>query len=222
MDRYLDRGLGPLLPIVKVPKVESTFYALRLTPLGAYQLEEVKKFMEEFTDTYVVSEENSKNGKLHYHSVICTEMDEDDLRECVRDFLKLYFPGKPKRGDANKQYNLSECIDVEQSVIYLLKDKGTMIYGLNVNEEALNQRSQKSYAKFSKADFAKELEEIKKLFKEKRWSMEEMMVAIVKLKAKYRQPIDMNYIYRLCLSCDIHNDPRKAGEVVDRFLSRLQ
>ena len=221
MDRYLDRGMGPLLPIVKVPKVESTFYALRMTPLGAYTVEQLQQWLNELTDTYVLSEEVSKGDKLHYHIVLNVQFDEDDLREHVREYLKKYFPGKPKRGDANKQYNLSECIDVEQSIIYLLKDKGTFLFGVNVNEDALMQRSKKSYAKFSKAEFAKELEEIKKYFKEKRWSLNEMMVAIVKLKAKYRQPIDLNYIYRLCLSCEIHNDPRRANEVVDNFLSRI-
>lgn len=221
MLKYSTREEGPLLPIIKARKVESTSYVLRMTPFGNYDIKVLSKFLSEMTNDYVVSKEVSKNDKEHFHAFFSVELYEDEVREKIREFLKVYFPGPPKRGDANKQYNLQECLDDEQAVKYLLKDGGELMYGEGIDDKALEQRRKSSFSKYSKAEFAKELEDIKAKFKELKWSLGEMMTAVVKLKAKYRQPINMTYIYQLCLSCEIHNNPKIAEEYVQNFLSRV-
>lgn len=224
LDKFLPRDTQPLIPILKAEKEESTegsFFCARFTPLGKYELEILKNFVETITTEYVISRELSKKDKEHFHVLLHTEKYEFDLRDSIRAFLKIHFPEPPRRGDANKQYNLQECIDEEHALIYLLKDKGTTLVGTGINLDALESRRNKSYQKYSKEEFAKELQEIKDKFKELKWTLAEMMIAIVRLKGKYRQPINMNYIYQLCLSCEIHNNPNHADEYVQNFLSRL-
>lgn len=220
MDRFAERESGSLLPIIKTPEVESTFYVLRLTPMGKYSKGDVEKLMKLFGDTYICSKENSKKDVEHYHCVFSSSLYEHEVREQIRTFLGLFFTDKPKRGDANKQYNLQESLDYEQAIIYILKDSGEIIYGDNIESAAIDRYKKKSFAKYSKAEFAKELEEIKANFKVKRMSLGDMMVSVVRLKAKYRQPINLNYIYQLCLSCEIHNFPIRAEQYVDDFISK--
>lgn len=222
LTKHLPRDKETLLPIIKAPQVESSYYVLRLTPFDKYNFKDAELFIRSLTDTYAMSREVSKKDKEHYHIVMCLDKDEDSLREEIRTFLKLYFTEKAKRGDANKQYNLQECLDFEQAIKYILKDGGELSYGSNIDDKALMSRKNLSYAKYSKAEFAKELEEIKEKFKANQWELSDMMVAVVKLKAKYRQPINMNYIHQLCLSCHIHNRPNYAHTVVNAYLERVQ
>lgn len=215
-----------LIPILKSGKVEST-YALRLTPMEKYGISEIINFLQMFDD-YVFTEELSKKLKVHYHVVLFTKLYEDEVREKIREFLSLYFTEPPKRGDANKQYNLSEIVDLELSLIYILKDGGDkntiwLFYSNNINYDTLQQLKKKSYKKFSKEDFAKQLEEIKSRFKENiTINLMDMMTLVVQLKAEYRQPINMTHIYHMCLSYSIHNKPQLANDYVREFLSRYQ
>lgn len=207
-----------LIPILKSSRVEST-YALRLTPMEKYNIDNIKEFLNGFDD-YVFSEEVSKKHKTHYHVVLFTKMNEDEVRDKIRQFLGKYFIEPPKRGDANKQYNLSEVENLELSLIYILKDGGKLFYSEGIDSEVLEQLKKKSYKKFSKEDFQAQFDELKKQFKEHDPSISDMMVQICQLKALYRQPINLNYIYQVCISLNIHNRPSRANEFVLEFLSR--
>lgn len=220
MEKFAERTKGSLLPIIKTPEVESTFYVLRLTPMGRYSRQDVETLMRLFGDTYISSKELSKKDVEHFHCVFSSPLYEHEVREKIRTFLGIYFTEKPKRGDANKQYNLQESLDYEQAIIYILKDSKEIFYGGNIEDKALDDYKKKSFSKYSKAEFAAELEQIKADFKTKRMSLGEMMSSVVRLKAKYRQPINLNYIYQLCLSCEIHNSPVMADQYVDDFLTR--
>lgn len=210
-----------LIPILKSGIVEST-YALRLTPMDKYAIPEIVCFLKTFDD-YIFTEEISKKLKVHYHVVLFTKLYEDEVREKIREFLNLYFTEPPKRGDANKQYNLSEIVDLELSIIYILKDGGKLLYSSNINYDVLESLKKKSYKKFSKEDFAKQLEEIKSRFKENHSiKLVDMMTLVVQLKAEYRQPVNMTHIYHMCLSFSIHNKPQLAEDYVREFLSRYQ
>jgi len=50
----------------------------------------------------------------------------------------------------------------------------------------------------------------------------DMMTDVVKLKALYRQPINMNHVYQSCISFDVHNYPDKSEDYVREFLSRFK
>lgn len=214
---YIPKVSEPLLPIIKVPEVESTFYVLRLTPMGKYTEKDAVNFLRTLGESYILSKEVSSKDKEHYHIVLSTMFYEEELREKIRVFLRTVFTEPPRRGDANKQYNLQECLDSDMAVAYLLKDGGEIFLGMNINDDAVNMRRKLSYKKFSKAEFAKELEDIKKLFKEKKYTLQQMMVEVVKLKAKYRQPININYIHQLCLGFYIHVNPGYADEIVQNY-----
>lgn len=218
ISEYLKKEGKSLIPILKTSQVEST-YALRLTPMDKYTLQDIKDFLGVFDD-YVIVEETSKKLKLHYHAIIFTKLYEDEVRERIRGFLNKYFKEPPKRGDANKQYNLSETGDLELSLVYLLKDGGPITYSQNINDEYLETLKKQSYKKYSKDEFSKQLEELKKRFKTNDTRLDDMMIEVTKLKALYRQPINMTYIYQSCVSYRVHNSPDRAEEYVREFLSK--
>lgn len=220
-NRLLKEVTTPLIPILKASKVEST-YALRMTPLGTYSLPQIKEFLNNSFDDHILVREESKKLKEHYHAVIFTSLYEEDVRLLIRGFLGKYFTDPPKRGDANKQYNLSETDDLELSIIYILKDASVVSISSNINIEYLDSLQKKSYKKYSKEDFAKALELLKKGFKDNGTRLDDMMIRVVQLKALYRQPVNLSYIYQLCLSYDIHNSPHKADSYVREFLSRYE
>lgn len=208
------------LPIMKRRKEECTPYALRLTPDGKYGDIQVQDFLSNFDD-YIYVNELSKKKKPHLHAVLFTKLHEEELRQKIREFLLKYFTGPPKRGDANRQYNLSEVEDVELAITYILKDSTQIFHSDNINMETIDKLKKKSYQKYSKEEFAIKLEELKKHFKDTNPSLGEMMTSIVQLKALYRQPINMNYIYQISLSFKLHNNPGDAENYVREFLSRF-
>jgi len=214
------KTLSPLIPILKDDRVECT-YALRLSPLDKYVFYDIKSFLETF-DHYIVVKEESKKRKEHYHAIVFSKLFEEEVREKIRTFLQIYFKDPPKRGDANKQYNLSEIEDLEQSIIYILKDGGEMFISTGINDEYLETLKKKSYRKYSKEEFAKALDELKKKFKDEDTSISDMMTAICQLKGLYRQPINLNQIYQMVLGFYIHTNPYKAPQFVGEFLSRQQ
>lgn len=221
----LDLIPGGQSPILTSQRVESITYSLRLTPYGKYGVQEIEQFLGNFQD-WIYSIEISKGGKEHYHCVIWSEHYEEEIKDMIRPFLLQYFPvqsstGKQKRGEANKQYNFSETEDLEQTVTYLLKDYGTIKYSSNVNPKTIDKLQKKSYKKFSKEDFAKQLEVLKAEFKNTSPKIGTMMEKVIQLKAVYRQPVNINQIYQMCVSYEIHNDPNAAAYYVHQFLSRF-
>jgi len=206
-------------PILTETLVESTQYSLRLTPSGKYGVREIEIFLEQFQE-WIYSFEISKKGKEHYHMVVWTSYEEEKVREMIRLFLSQYFPGPARRGDANKQYNLSEIEDLESTVTYLLKDHGELKMSKGVNQEIIKKLQKASYKKFSKEEFAKQLEILKKRFKDESPRIGTMMEEIVKLKGMYRQPVNLNQIYQMCIGYEVHNDPSRSVYYVQEFLSR--
>lgn len=211
--------VNAVLPIIQRETLESTTaFALRLTPMGRYSDREIQTFLAPFEYVYV--NEVSKKKKDHSHIVLFTHHTEEDLRQLIRDFLKIYFPEASKRGDANKQYNLSEVEDLEMAVTYLLKDNDTYYFSEGINKDVVDSLKKKSYKKYSKIEFATELEKLKARYKEQDSTLEDMMVGVVQLKSLYRQPVNMSQIQQMCLSFHIHNDLNRARGRVQEFLSR--
>jgi len=222
MDKFVKITKKALIPILKPLKVESTdkiyfMYMLRLTPLGKYSREDIIKWLASFTDNWVCGKEQSKKEVEHYHITIYDEFEEEELRVKIRAFLAIYFTEPAKRGDANKQYNLAVADSVDKAVSYSIKES-TFDYGLGMNEEYMTLRAKAAYVKFDKRVFAEELETLKESFRVSLMSLEDFMITFTNLKAKYRQPINMNNIYSLALSCQCNRDPGYAEGLVSRFL----
>lgn len=226
MTSTLGRYVKRQLPLIDAVDVESTtWYALRMTPMEQYTEEILINFIMRYAHTYIMVSEISSKEKLHYHIVLQSSLDEEELREQIRHFLKEQFPGPAKRGDANKQYNLSECIDHYDSVVYLLKDQDlskNKIFSMNIDLKYLEELKSKSYKKYDSKEFGEKLKEIKDYVKEHpEISIEDIMERIVRLKTIYRQPINMNYIYQLSSTLHLHNRPELIRGHVQNFLSRL-
>lgn len=218
---YVGKQRNTLLPIVKCSHSESTPYMMRLTPFGKYGSTEIIQFMEGFigTDIYLFSQEMSKRDKLHFHICFYSSREEDSIRDCIRKFLLEKFDGVNNKGDSNKRYNLTEVQEFEQSVVYILKDGGEIFYGSQIDVDNVSSYKKFSYKKYSKEDFASELEDLKKKFKDEDTSVREMMIAIVKLKSTYRQSIRIRNVYEMVISYNIHNDLSRSERFVDDFLS---
>lgn len=207
--------VGRQLPIIDVPEDKSIWYALRMTPLGKYTSVQLEEFIKGLTNTYVFSQELSKKEKEHYHCVLNVELDDFELRERVREFLRKMFPGPAKRGDANKQYNLSECIDPQQSIVYILKDGGELHYGDNIDSTKLESYKKLSYKKYDGQEFSERLNEIKTRVKDTpNMKMVDIMALLINLKVTYRQPVNMNYLYQLSLSLYLHNNPDRIVDFI--------
>jgi len=219
MDRFVETKLsGALIPILKPLDVECTLYMLRLTPLERYERTDIEMWLNTFTENWVCAKENSKKAKLHFHITIFDSFEEETLREKIRSFLLSKFPEPPKRGDANKQYNLTVAESVDKAINYTVKELD-ITYGTGMDPEYMKLRLKASFIKFDKHTFAKELEDLKQLYKTTdKMKIGEFMERFVLLKASYRQPINMNYIYQLAISCHVNKDNSQAEMYVRAFL----
>lgn len=211
-----------LLPIIKPGELKSSLYMLRLTPFDKYTREDVKELMECHEAQWIMSNEYSKAGKNHFHVIFAVDIEYEDVRQHIRDFLSRYFPPElSKRGDANKQYNLKVVNDFDVAVSYIIKD-GVYSYSSDIDPLYVKHRFEKSFKKYDKETFAKKLEELKAEFKDdKRITIIQFCTRFVQLKAEYRQPINMNYIYQMAVSCDVNRTPKKAEEYVNDYFIKL-
>ncbi|AXQ66576.1 MAG: putative replicase [Circoviridae sp.] len=230
MERYVDKGLRPtggLIPLLNPLKVKSikepseegeyVLYMLRLTPMEQYTRDDVKVLLQGITDNWVLAKEDSKKAKEHYHITIYEQIDEEPLRTIIREFLKVYFPLPPKRGDANKQYNLTVADSVEKGINYTVKELDVE-YGEGMNPEYIDKRIKASFIKFDRAEIAKRIDELKNNFKSSDMSITQFMETFCLIKADYRQPINLNYIYQLAVACDINRDNTRVHHYVRSYL----
>jgi len=218
MDSFVERtSRKGLIPILNPSKVKGTLFLLRLAPLGAYERSDIEAFLNTFTQNWIVAKEDSKKKKEHYHITIEEDMLEDDLRQKVRDFLKPFFPEQAKRGDANKQYNLQTAECEERAYNYTVKEMD-ITYGSNINPKYVELAIKESFQKYESKVFAEKFNAIKEEYKNTELSMGEFMEKFVQLKAIYRQPINMNYIHQVALSCRVNKEPKYAEYLVRSFL----
>lgn len=214
---YFEKTPGGLIPILNPLDVECTLYMLRLTPDGRYSKTHIEAFLGSLTENWVCAKENSKKAKEHYHCTIYDSFEEDFVRTKIREFLGVYFTEPPKRGDANKQYNLTIADSVEKGINYTVKEL-EITYGKGMNPEYMDKRIKASFLKFDRASFQLKIEKLKKDFKESYMSIGEFMEKFCILKSDYRQPINLTYVYQLAISCEINRDNKCAEKYVRNFL----
>lgn len=208
-----------LLPIINPLNVECTqLYMLRLTPQGKYDRTELESWLGSITDNWVCAKENSKKLVEHFHCTIYDDLEEDQLREKIRIFLKKHFTDAPKRGDANKQYNLTVATSVEKALNYTVKEL-QITYGPGMDPLYMDKRIKASFLKFDKGEFSNKLEDLKKNFKESKMTLGDFMISFIQLKALYRQPINIGYAYQLALSCEVNRNPDVAEQYVSDYLN---
>lgn len=228
IDKWVFKTPRALLPIIKPVKVkeysetatEWTQYMLRLSPLERYTSKEVLVWLKTFTEAWTLGTEKSTKEKLHFHITIYSSLEESELRKKINDFLNIQFPEPQKRGDANKRYNLTLASSVEKAVSYSIKD-GDFLYGDDINPEFILECKKASFQKFDKVTMAQQIEDLKSVYKTTDMTMGEFMIQFVQLKAMYRQPINLNYIYQLALSCRVNKEPQYAEQLVSDYLIKV-
>lgn len=209
-------------------------YVIRLTPQGKYTLEELKSQLLDpvfENDLWVLAVE--KVPKEHYHIVIETDLDLEDLRSNIRSFLFTYWPeGQRPRGWGNAQYNVQEAHeltpeDVEiygtrsrKAAAYALKDRGDYLYNL-YELEWIQECIELSFSKKSVKTFKTEYQDLCDLFASSHMDVREFMVKYIQLKSKYGQLINVSHAYGYALSNLIRRDPNEADEVVESFLYKI-
>lgn len=102
MTDHFERDPGTLLPIVKSRKYSSTdmySYTLRLTPYEFWTSSQETEFLDSisYEGCWFRGSEKSKKSKDHSHSFIVSEIAEEDLREKVREFLRIHMGDEIKR-----------------------------------------------------------------------------------------------------------------------------
>jgi len=201
----------PILLCDKVISDNDIWYALRLTPFDAYQTGDIKELLTDLSDNmWCYSKESSSKGVIHYHIIFLTYK---DPREDIKNWLIGFYPEKWKKEDGNKRYNLAVSEDVVQTFKYLLKDKGEILYGSDINPEFIEDCKAKSFAKYSKANFAKAFNDLKMEYHEDKITSKELRTKIIQLRGLYSQPIDLNKISQIVLSCQVRKDPTMAEDL---------
>lgn len=229
MEKYMEKvdkkDTGRLIPILVARDLESTDklhgMMLRLTPLGKYTIDIIHTWLNTITPNWICGKEHSKTNKEHYHITLYTVHDEVEIRSMVNKFLNIQFPEPAGRGDANKRYNLTTAQDTEKAIQYSVKD-ADVTYGTGINPAFVESVKKKAFSKFSKVEFATELEAVKALFKiDDQLSMGDFMVKVVQLKSKYRQPINLGYIHQLAIACECERNPSYCERIVNDYLIKL-
>uniref|UniRef100_UPI0040481F8A hypothetical protein n=1 Tax=Shewanella sp. TaxID=50422 RepID=UPI0040481F8A len=163
LEEYFEKREGGLIPILNPLNVECTLYMIRLTPDGRYNAVHIQKFLSSITDNWICARENSKKAKEHYHCTIYDRFEEEYVRSKIREFLLIYFPEPAKRGDANKQYNLTIADSVEKGINYTVKETD-ITYGKGMDPKYMEKRIKASFLKFDRASFQTKVEKLKKDF----------------------------------------------------------
>jgi hypothetical protein len=199
------------IPILKSDKViTDQWYMLRLTPDSMYSSGEVEQLMKVFAEgEYVMSFEESKSGKAHFHCVFtCYKDPRDDIKE----WLQTYWRGKWKKEDGNKRYNLTLVEDIKTAMTYIVKD-GFSTVGSSINPDYYEHCKKKSFKKYSKEAFTIEFEKLKADYKEDIITSKELRTKIIQLKGLYRQPVNLMRITEIVLSCMVNKDPTLAEDL---------
>lgn len=210
----------PPSPIMKgVDKVDEVrTYMLRMTPFEMYSLEDLKQWLDLTTTAWIVGSEQ-KAGKLHYHCCIFTRVELDQYRKIVLKYLHGYWPTRP-RGWGGAQYNLQSVDKQDKAISYSVKD-GDYSFSVHIDEAALKQRVNASFAKYDKVEFQKEYTALLDKYKtDMSMKIKDFMVAFMQLKGKYRQPIKMSYIYEVALANEVHRNPQHAINVAASYLAK--
>jgi len=220
----VDGPKGPL-PILKVPdQVDQPFkhYMLRITPQNRFTRAQLTQFLNKTFCEWILGQEDSKKSKLHYHVVI---MDDDPLpaiRDSVLEFLYIYWQKHERGRGWGHQYNLQTIENLSDSIAYTIKDNNYEISD-GINDSTIQELYHKSFQKYSKDDFQREFDKIAADYKvQKDMSMSDFMRRFIILKAKYRQPIKMSYIYEVALSHEVHRDNSYAERLVDAYLYKIE
>lgn len=197
-------------------------YVIRFTPATledkgqqAYEYSDVKTWLAENFDTYILTEEKSPH--LHFHMFVDTKMDSDKLKKKIRDFIYPYYPNRP-RGFGGSQYNCKEALDPLNAIIYALKQKGRYDWSGFESEEFIAHCQRLSFEKKSN-DVQVELAELEEKFiKSEIKDPYEFATQITLVYAKHDKNINYSTLQNYINSKMIKRDPEIALSLAKKNL----
>lgn len=196
-------------------------FCLRLTPDTPpnFTMDQLVEHTDKIFPMYVVAEEHSKKGVLHYHVVVETSQDIELVRTKFKLFVDEVWPkSNRKRGFGNKQYHLTKADNPHRAVVYATKQKGYIYKGYST--EYIELAEKESFEPPTRAAFSTDFELLKDRFLTTHMTQEEFIVEFVKLKAKHDQMVNMAHAYQYSLSVLIKRQPEQAYYITEEYLRR--
>lgn len=204
-------------------------FVIRFTPLERYKVEDVEKWLDTFTDTYVIAEEYSKQGVYHFHLVVMLPQVEDTeipikqyMLELIHAFLYHYWPdGERKRGWGSKQFNCQQTFTLERAISYAIKQskgKERKYIFKGFEEQFILQCLQDSYDGPKKDDFGDELQKLRDNAINTSQSVAWMLENLILLKAKYDRPVNISQLLSVARSWRVQSRPEYAIYLTEQFM----
>lgn len=196
-------------------------FCLRLTPDNPpnFTMDQLTAHVDKVFPMYVVAEEISKKGVLHYHVVVETSLDIETVRARFKLFVDEVWPKSArKRGFGNKQYHLTKADHPHRAVVYATKQKGYIYKGYST--EYIELAEKESFEPPTRAAFSTDFELLKDRFLTTTMDQEAFIECFITLKAKHDQMVNMSHAYQYSLSVLIKRDPEEARYITQDYLKR--
>lgn len=204
----------PLLLCDNVKSV-SKWYSVRLTPddeadFGRGDIIELLQTIS--MDEWMICSEYSAKKKLHFHLMVRSIFNTDDVKNDFTNYLRSIYPEKWKKEDGNKRYNFKVTNDIVQYIKYMCKDRD-YVAGSNINPDYIKWASSKAFKKYSKEAFAVALQELKTSYQDDLITVKQLRTGIIRLKGEYGQPINIQRVNDMVLGLQVKKDPSYADEI---------
>lgn len=181
---------------ISLPNGDLQKYVIRFTPQEKYTVETAEEWLYNHFPKYVIALETQPQE--HYHIVIETEKDLEELKESIREFLFQFWP-KRERGWGNAQYNVQVAKENpegwrDMAVSYAVKDRSQVSYD-GYSDEYIQECIDQSFKKKSPANFKLDYQALCSRFLEEEMDAREFMAHFMMLKSKYGQTVNAQQAY---------------------------
>lgn len=207
---------------VKCDLSRFTFWCLRLTPENVtdYTFTDVQDFIEDLTikDIYILCEEKSKKSVKHFHATFLSPNGLDP-REEIKAWLVRQYPGKWKKEDGNKHYNLQQAKNnnkENKAFIYVTKD-GDYIAGKGVNPKYVEYVNSQSFQK--KDTRVGQLMESRKLYLEGKMTDRELFESLcdVCIATSQTGSLNMTYVKSFMTGAKAQKEPLYRNQLFSQW-----
>lgn len=190
-----------------------TWFHIRLHLEEEWNLERVLESFKAKSNRFIVSVEHAE--RKHFHCMVSFQtMDIGKNHQNVRNFVQKVFSVKK-----NKAYSISRVKTESRMAMYVVKDGSFMSSGFT--EDELTSFRNKSYKKFTKKDFATELDDIRCEYIDSRDTCK-AIESIIVLKADYNQTFNQRTIESLIMTWRVKFDKDYLTSMARRIDNKLK
>lgn len=205
-------------------------FLLRITPPEDYPdtfgflQRTMLEYVGDSTIPFLIAEEISVKGVLHYHIVCKPGADSlEDFKDWAREsIMAVLYPPPRARGFGIKQWHCTEADNVDRAIAYALKcAKVTKRFWYSgYKDEYIEKMKSESFTKSDRPSFSIDFLALKKRFEESNMTIEEFMEHFIMLKAKHQQMVNLTHAYQYALSSLIARDPSQSQGLVRSFMNK--